>query len=86
MMRTTYAIFAHGTFWGVIDAESETEAIEAAAREWGTEGYLDGIGAVEITLEQKAALDAWADDGQPAAAIPLSEQQEKLLEISMGAA
>lgn len=67
---TKFAIFANGTYWGIVDADTSLAACQSAADEWGTEGNTDGLRAFEVTDDEAAAVDAWADDGADAAEIP----------------
>ena len=67
----TFAVFGYGIFWGTVDAATEAESIEVAAREWGTEGCTEGLKVVEVTAEQVMALGDWAADGQPADSCPI---------------
>lgn len=40
-----FAVFANGTFWGVFEANTENEAMQAAADAHGTDGGTDGMTA-----------------------------------------
>lgn len=40
---TKFKVYANGTFWGAFEAETEDQAIQAAADEHGTDGDTSGL-------------------------------------------
>lgn len=54
MNKTTFAVFANGTFWGTFDADTAEDAIQTAADEHGT---VD-VGQTQASTEGMTAKPA----------------------------
>ncbi|MCJ8334581.1 MAG: hypothetical protein MJH10_10110 [Epibacterium sp.] len=53
-----YHVFAHDTFWGTWEADSEADAMQTAADDVGTEGNTKGLRAYEVGTNADADAEA----------------------------
>ena len=60
---TDFAVFANGTFCGSFAANSEAEAIQVFADEYGTEGNTDGMTAKALAAYVAEVREGCASNG-----------------------
>ena len=60
---TDFAVFANGTFWGSFAADTESEAIQMAADEHGTDGNTEGMTAKQIAAYVAEVREGCASNG-----------------------